>query len=310
LIFARDDLLASLAALQASADPEYSAIGENFSIEENVGDSRRDHFESYTVADSELRNAANSYFRGSVQGNIRGHTSSTFEPALNEMALLPSTIEPNQKIVRLERIDRLISNDPDLAFDRLIEAHRDRDDDTLTAFTNLFLVFPGERPAFAAFKAEVDEDLKKPDWVRRLILRMGLYHHFPIADGEIYKFALMEYAGTDVFSQAEPKTIERPFALATVLECQNNPAFFPVPRGSPNRFTVDFLDETPAAPTVREVLHIRLDYGKQHVLKFGQLSGPADRPDLVAARERHLAALRSATGRDDFGAHPSADVDV
>jgi hypothetical protein len=40
----------------------------------------------------------------------------------------------------------------------------------------------------------------------------------------------------------------------------------------------------PAESTVREVLHIRLDYGKQHVLRFGQLSGPAERPDLVVAR--------------------------
>lgn len=310
MLFTRTDLSASLADLQASADPEYSAIGENFSIEENVGDSRRDHFESYTAADSELRNAANSYFRGSVQGNIRGYASSTFAPALNETALLPSTIEPNQKIVRLERIDQLISSDPDLRFDRLEEAHRDHDDDTLTAFTNLFLAFPGERPAFVAFKAEVEGDLKEPDWVRRLILRMGLYHHFPIADGEVYHFALMEYAGTDVFSQAGPKGIVRPFALATVLECQNNPAFFPVPSGSQHGFTVDFLTETPAAPTVREVLHIRLDYGKQHVLRFGKLAGPADKPDLVAARERHFAALRSATGRSDFGARPSADGDV
>lgn len=245
-----------------------------------------------------------------MQGNIRGHASSTFEPALNEIALLPSTIEPNQKIVRIERIDRLISSDPNLDFDRLIEAHRDRDEDTLTAFANLFLDFPGERLAFAAFKAEVDEDLKQPDWLQRLILRMGLYHHFPIADGEVCHFALMEYTGVEVLSQAGPKSIERPFALATVLECQNNPAFFPVPRGTPNGFTVDFLAGPPAAPTVREVLHIRLDYGKQHVLRFGQLSGPAERPDLVVARERHLAALRSTTGRHDFGARPSADVDV
>jgi len=301
----RSDLLTSLAELEGSTEPEEKAVGENFAIEENVGDARRDDFQGFPASSSDLREAADAYFRGSVQGNARGHTPSTFKPAFNETALLPSTVEPNQKIIRLERIDLLISGDPDLSFDRLVEAHRDHDDDTLTAFTNLFLTFSGERPAFAAFKAEVEDDLKQADWLRRLILRMGLYHHLPIGDGEQCHFAVMEYSGVEVFSQASPKSINRPFALATVLECRNNPAFFPVPRGTPNGFAVDFLAGTPAAG-VREVLHIRLDYGKQHVLRFGELTGPAAKPDLVGARERHLAALRSTTGRDDFGAGPTA----
>lgn len=310
MFFTRHDLLTSLAELEASIDTDHRAIGENFTIEENVGDPRRDDFESFPSGSSNLLNVANAYFRVSIQGNVRGHTPSTFNVALNETALLPATVEPNQKIVRLERIDSIISSDPDLGFGRLVEAHRENDDDTLAAFTSLFTTFPGERPAFAAFKAEIEDDLDRPDWLERLILRMGLYHHFPIADGEIYHFAVMEYDGFAVVSQAEPKNIERPFALGTVLECRNNPAFFPAPRGARNGFTVDLSGDANGASTVREVLHIRLDYGKQHVLRFGELTGLAARPDLVAARDRHLAALRSATGRGDFGARPFADVDT
>jgi hypothetical protein len=220
---------------------------------------------------------------------------------LNDIALLPPTIEPTQKIVRLERIDALISREPDLDFARLSAALAPRDDDILTAFVNLFAAFPGERPAFSAFKAELDADLRTPDWLPRVIDRMGLYHHFPIADGETYSFALMEYAAEEVFSQAGPRSIDRPFALATVLECRNNPAFFPVPRGAASGFTVDLSAAPLAGPTVREVLHVRLDYGKQHVLRFGQLPGPAAKPDLAASRARHLAGLRATTRRHDFG---------
>lgn len=301
MFLTKSDLLASLAVLIASAIPEQRAVGENFSFEENVGDPRRDDFQSHP-GPSELREAADGYFRASVQGIARGHMPSTFIPSLNEIALLPSTIEPNQKIIRLERIDRLISSDPDLDFDRLSTALAARDSATLAAFADLFANFPGERPAFAAFKAEVGDDLSKTDWLRRLIDRMGLYHHFPVADGQTYSFSLMEYTAGEVISQARPKTIDRPFALGTVLECRNNPAFFPVPRGTANGFTVDISPAALTSPTVREVLHIRLDYRNHHVVRFGQLSGPAPTPDLVGSRRRHLAALRAATGRHDFGA--------
>ncbi|MDF3063864.1 MAG: hypothetical protein K0S06_3973 [Microvirga sp.] len=302
MLLTRSDFVASLNALRASTDSEERAIGENFSFEENVSDVRRDDFEAYPGS-ADLREAADGYFRGSVQGIVRGHIPSTFVPSLNDIALLPPTVEPTQKIVRLERIDALISSEPDLGFARLSAAllARPRDDDTLTAFVNLFAIFPGERPAFVAFKAELEPDLKEQDWLTRVIDRIGLYHYFPIEDGQTYSFALMEYTAAEVFSHARPKGLNRPFALATVLECRNNPAFFPVPRGAASGFTVDLSPGPPPSSTVREVLHVRLDYGKQHVLRFGQLPGPAAKPDLAGSRARHLAGLRAATGRDDFG---------
>jgi hypothetical protein len=141
----KSDLIASLTVLIGSTIPEQRAIGENFSFEENVGDPRRDDFQKFPGS-SDLREAADGYFRASVHGLARGHMPSTFIPSLNDIALLPSTIEPNQKIIRLERIDQLISSDPDLNYDRLSTALTAHDNNTLAAFTNLFASLPGSDP--------------------------------------------------------------------------------------------------------------------------------------------------------------------
>ena len=123
---------------------------------------------------SNVREAAEAYFRGSIQGNRRGHLPSTFDPALNLEAMLPETIERNQKIVRLERIDGIMTSAPALDFARLESALRPRRDPVvLSAFTDLFQTFPGERPAFVAFKSELADDLKQPDWLDRMIERSG-----------------------------------------------------------------------------------------------------------------------------------------
>ena len=135
-----------------------------------------------------------------------------------------------------------------------------------------------------------------------MIRRLGLLHYFPLSATERFSFALMEYTAAEVFRQAGPKGIGQPFAVATVLECCNNPAFFPAPEGASHGFTVDLSEADPRPATVREVLHIRLDYSQHHVVRFGQWPGPKAAPDLVSARNRHVTRLRETTGRNDFGA--------
>ena len=237
----RVDLRNSVDQLLVDTDPHQTAIGENFVFEENVSDQRRDDFEAFDAA-SNVQVVADAYFRGSIQGNRRGHLPSTFDPVLNLATMLPETIERNQKIVRLERIDEIMASDPALDFARLESAlHPRRDPVVLSAFTDLFQTFSGERPAFVAFKSELADDLKQPDWLDRIIERLGLLHYFPLGTGMTYQFALMEYMVDDVFKQIAAKGIAQPFALATVLECRNNPAFFPVPRHSSHGFTLDLV---------------------------------------------------------------------
>ena len=130
-----------------------------------------------------------------------------------------------------------------------------------------------------------------------MIDRLGLHHHHAIKAGETCSFALMEYLARDVFDVAAQQGVAQPFALATVLECRNNPAFFPAPKGAATGFSVGL-----AAGKAREVLHMRIDYRNTHVLKLGQWQGRKTVPDLAAARRRHVDALRAATGRADFAA--------
>ncbi|WP_131721693.1 hypothetical protein [Pseudaestuariivita atlantica] len=209
-----------------------------------------------------------------------------------------------QKIIRLERIDRHLepARAPigGLDFDSLLEALRTGDQHRLSALTDQFLNYSGERPSFAAFKSEVADDLKQSDWLQRIIDRLGLYHHYPFVPGKPYRFALMEYTADEVIKQARAKGVDRCFSLATVVECQDNPAFFPVPRSTSHGFTVDLRERNPKKPSVREILHIRFDYSWRHVKRLVEWSG-ADVPGIEAARDRHLDTLRTETGRKDFG---------
>jgi hypothetical protein len=275
-------------------------VGFNYLVEENVSDMRRDQVEAFEMGTDEVREVVQAYFDGAIQGIVRGHPSTTFDIDVNADALLPATIDPNQKIIRLERIDRVLSKDPSLTFDRVDAARTAGNSSDLQAFVDLFSTYPGERPSFSAFKSEVDEDLRALDWLQRLIDRMGLYHHYPFDSRQTYSFALMEYTAKDVLAQAKTKGIGRPFAVATVLECQENPAFFPVPKGAAYGFTVDLRERVPKRPNVREILHMRLDYSWKNVSRLAQWGGMAQ-PDIEPSRDRHLAALRRDTGRADFG---------
>lgn len=298
--FNRSELNASAVSLAGASDVDESCVGRNYLIEENVSDQRRDDVETYEPLSEDVREVVNSYFVDSVRGLARGHNSSTFDEATNDLALLPASVEPVQKIIRLERIDRYLEPQGGLDFGSLVDALRTGDQHRLSALTDQFQNYPGERPLFAAFKSEVADDLKEADWLQRIIDRLGLYHHYPFIPGKPYRFALMEYTADEVINQAHAKGVDRCFSLATVLECQDNPAFFPVPRSTSHGFTVDLRERNPKKPSVREILHIRFDYSWRHVKRLVEWSG-ADVPDIEAARGRHLDTLRTETGRKDFG---------
>lgn len=298
--FTRPELSASVTSLAGAADVDERCIGHNYLIEENVGDRRRQDVETYEPASIDIRKVVKSYFQDSIQGLSRGHLSSTFDQDANGIALLKDNIEPNQKIVRLERIDRHIEPDRGLTFSSLEEALKNKDQHRLSALTDRYLDYSGERPAFAAFKSELEPDLKEPDWLQRIIDRLGLYHHYPFVPGTSYRFALMEYTADEVIKQALSNGVSHCFALATVLECQNNPAFFPVPRNSRRGFTVDLRERSPQPPGVHEILHIRFDYSWKHVKRLEEWRG-ADFPDVELARGRHRQVLSVETDRADFG---------
>jgi hypothetical protein len=303
--FTRGDFADEVATLRASRVPTSRAIGDNFAFEENVGPDRLRDFESaYSVAPG-LGAAAASYFDTSVQGTLRTHIPSTFQP-INRPALMASTISRNQKIVRLERIDDVLNKNPLIQFASFQKGalSRPKDLSVVMPFIRAINSYPGARPAFASFKAEVDADLRASDWLSHLIARLGL-GHWKIAPGEVAHFALMEYTVEQVFKQT---ALSQPFAMPTVLEARNSVFFFPAPAGTGYGLTVD-LDHAAARDTIREILHIRLDYGPSHLSRVAEFTGPTPPVDLAAARDAHLGRLRTRCGKPRYGSMMSGEVD-
>jgi len=308
--FLRLDLAADLGRLRGSRSAPDRATGDNFLFEERVGDARRGDFENFDTAISRLVELKANYFAAAVQGARRDHISVTFTAA-NREALYLNDIEANQKIVRLECLDDILRG-THRTFADLAQAvdPATRDDDFVAHIVDQFALYPGARPAFVAFKSEVQADLAEADWLLRLRNRMGLGHYDPAA-GQRQAFGLMEYLVKDVLSEWQPlaaRGAERAFAYPTVLDGNGvSPYFFPGPRELPSSFAVNLGD--PGRNAIRELLHVRITYRPHHLVRVGELAGPLPPVKLAAARDAHLAMLRNHAGRGDFGALMSGEVD-
>jgi hypothetical protein len=307
--FLRADLQADLSRLRSSRSPIDGAIGDNLQFEERVCDARRDAFEADGASVHELSPLLADHFRMRVQGALRSHIPTTFT-SVNQGAIYQSDVEPNQKVVRLECIDDVLKK-IGRNFDAVEEATKPgrRDNDLITQLLDQWQLYPGARPAFVAFKSEVTADLSKPEWLIQLRNRLGLGHYNPGA-GQRQSFALMEYLVKDVIAEWRPleaRGAQHPFAFPTVLESQGSPHFFPSPRELASSFAVDL--GCPGNAPIREMLHIRITYRPDHLVKVGQLMGPLPPVQLGAVRDGHLGRLRTDAKRPDFGSAMSGEVD-
>ena len=202
-------------------------------------------------------------------------------------ALQSVVVHPSRKLIRLERIDDFLNSVQELFdFETLNEALNGGDQRPLSLLLDWFHAFPGERPAFAAFMSDVRRQLRKSHWLPLFIDGVGLYHNYPYDPRKPNCFALMEYTASEVIQQARAKGIERCFALPTVLEAWNNPAFCPVPSASCQGRAVDLRGTIHARP-VREILHVRFDYSPWHLKRIEVWCG-AETPDIDVARWLHL----------------------
>jgi len=310
MLFRRSDLQSDLERLRSSRLPEERAFGDNCLFEERVCDARRTAFEADDPTVSSLKELQAKHFFDKVQGKLHSHIPVTFQ-AVNKDALYEPEIEENQKIVRLERLDSVLADigAPSFADLNAAVSPGTRDVDLIFEILDQFRLYPGARPAFVAFKSEVAADLAAPGWLLRLRNRMGLGHYAP-ASGERQVFALMEYLVKDVLTVWRPQEARgavRPFAFPTVLESQGSPYFFPGPRDLASSFAVD-LAGTGSAP-IRELLHVRISYRPDHMVKVGELVGPLPIVRLGTARDAHLGRLRAAGAPAGFGATMSGEVD-
>jgi hypothetical protein len=310
--FTRSDHADDIIRLRADRRPPLRAIGDNFVFEENVSPDRMADFENFRSTVTGLRPVAAEYFFAMVQGTRRDHLPVTFAP-VNAAALMAAGIEPTQKIVRVERLDDLLNRGGTATaaeivadFTRLeaaVAAHPPERAviDPLLRTLNLY---PGARPAFACFRAEVAADLAELDWLVRLHARLGLGHH-ALPDSETAHFALMQYTAAEVFRQA---AVTQPFAVPTVLEARNSEFFFPAPAGQGVGYAVD-LDPAAGRDGIREFLHVRLTYGAEHLVRVGRLTGPSSAIRLAAVRDAHLERVRGRCSRPDYGEPMSGAVD-
>lgn len=307
--FLRPDLQGDLARLRSSRFAPDHAVGDNLAFEERVCDARRDLFEADGPTTNELLTLLADHFRLRVQGALSSHIPVTFT-SINRDAIYNPDIEANQKIVRLECIDDALLK-IGLSFPEIEEATRPgrRDSGVIAQLLDQWQLYPGARPPFIAFKSEVASDLGEADWLLRLRNRLGLGHYSPMP-GQRQRFALMEYLVKDVIAEWRPleaRGAQRPFAFPTVLESQGSPHFFPSPCGLASSFAVN-LDGT-GKPSIREMLHIRITYMPDHLVKVGELVGPLTPFQLGPVRDAHLEQLRRDAGRAGFGTAMSGDVD-
>lgn len=290
----RSDFLTELASQRCHVDPRVRAVGDNLAFEENVAPARGDKFEDRT-AGMPLRAALANYFHAEVEGISRSHIPCTFR-AENAAALMSSSIEPNQKVARLVRLDDALSAVEPMTYADLEAAVHRRDDTVIAPLLRRFNEYPNARPAFAAFAVELADDLAAPDWAFRLVTRLGLEHHLPPA-GERWHFGLLTYAATDVFAAAG--RIAKPFAVPTTLDSGGNPWFFPAPRDSGVGYVVD-LDPPLARDLAREFLHVRIELRPAHLVRVGSVTGPDTRSDVPPLRNGHLARVRSVAARPHY----------
>src|SRR5204863_4404900 len=150
----------------------------------------------------------------------------TFLAALTPADLGP--IDEMQRIVRLESLVRPLVKHG-ITFDRLKQAFADNEAAVIDGFLATWNTsnIRDWRPAFAAFKDEVVDDLAKPEWPSRLRDRLGLAH-YDCAAGPI-PIALMEYSVADVRAAATASTVSSAFTAPTVLDSGPWPFFFPAP---------------------------------------------------------------------------------
>ena len=281
-------------------DVKERSAADNIWFEQRVSGARRKVFEDEAVGAADptsLRKTHADYWSEFVRVD-EGDIPHTFEATLSPADL--GTIDEMQKIVRIEGLTRPLAKHG-IAFDRLREAVTNNETAVIDGFLktwNTSSIRDG-RPAFAAFKDEVLDDLGKPEWPARLRDRLGLAHYDCVA-GPI-PIALMEYTVAEVGSVAASFAGSSAFTAPTVFDSGPWPFFFPAPQELSCGRTMALYEVQDDKELLAEILHFRIAYKRAHLVRLDEIRTPPAAFDLRALRNHHLLALHVACGRDDFG---------
>jgi len=154
------------------------------------------------------------------------------------------------------------------------------------------------RPAFVTWAGLLDRLLfdedpanDAPDWADEIRDRLGLSQ---IDIGET--LLVFRYSVADLPRFVDDPTIQ-PLAVPTVVDFGFYDAFCPAPRNQAAGHTVDLAGHGRLQP---EILHPGIRLQAKHLFRVGTVTRRVP-PDLTSARTAHIAAIRGASGRSDYG---------
>lgn len=300
--------------LVTSADPLRIAYAHNYLFEERVTAARQEAYEgTMELANADFKSWKDRHvdylYRKVWVGH--GEVPETFE-ADNGDALLTG-LDEDQRVVRVERFDEALAvMGTDLP---AVEAQRAafRRGKAKAPDARAFLeelcerwnrqVRRQDRPAFSAFLDDVETEIDAPDWPDRLRNRLGLSHYHVHDPANPIPIALMSYRVAEVLDSAGPGASS--FAVPTVLDGKLNAHFFPAPSGVGYGRTLGLQPDPNCELLVAEVLHWRIDYTPDHLMKVGSITTPippyTSGSAFARLRNGHLFCLRYETDQEEFG---------
>jgi len=272
------------------------AEADNLVFETRVGAVRWAYFEDFAKdADGAetLRRRHIDYRREHVEVIDVPHTfQRAFQPAE-----LPQ-YDDHQNIARVESLNRplqLIG----WSFAELRRAFDEKNHAMLDKFLAQWNLSGDERPSFGGFAAELADDIEADDWPCRLRDRLGLAH-YAARTGPV-PVALMIYPMRDVVAALEDPATACAFTVPTVLDSEPWPYFFPAPARLPYGRAMPLAPIPSEDLLLAEILHCRLRYRRDHLVKIGEIVTPLGDLDIRALRNHHLMALRLAADDETFG---------
>ncbi len=296
----------AIAVWRAATDPKTRSELDNVWFDERVNATRQRAFEEEigrVETWEELRRRHVDYWETFVKVGD-GFVPHTFIEDFVARDL--SRIDEKQKVVRIESLARPLSATA-ISLDRLRKALADDEHDIIDLFLRTWNNFSmrDARPAFATLKSAVADDLNEPDWPERLRDRLGLAH-YDAADGP-EPIALMEYRVEEIVEAAQSAGAACAVTAPTVLDSGPWPYFFPAPTELDCGRAMALFEIGNDEDLVVELLHVRLTYRPEHIVRLGEIGQPPAPLALTQLRNHHLMALRLASERHEFGEEMSED---
>ena len=301
--FATPDLDSLLDAWATSTDLRARAEAHNIAFEERLDQNRLDVFEMSVSGPcsgyEDLRRYLSDFVTTYVEV-AEPHVPPTFLTENSGASMTQPS--PEQSLVRIENVTRHLAN-AGLTLADLegsLASTDPAEKATLEDFLDQWNRARDNSPTFAAFKDQLLFEIGDAEWPHKLRDRLGLAH-YSVAGGPL-DVALMEYTVEEVLTEAgRSPDIAYPFCVPTFLDSKPSSQFFPTPKELPAGAPMALFEIWSDEQLIAEVLHSRLTYHADHIVKLGQIVTDGPMADFKSVRNNHLAVLQLAAVQDDFG---------